>query len=175
MIDETPDETPDETDLTAADLVRKGMAKLQRNIEDGVGEEPLVEYVANRLPDPDIAAIKRRRASDAVRGLRNHGVTEADGQLTFPGIDPYDYEPDRLVLSDDGTIVEQHRAKPKAKAAESTRTMRKAQQALEQARRRQVEDAAFSQWALERIRAGADYANDISFGAFVTARREAGD
>jgi hypothetical protein len=167
----------DDLDESAAAVARKGLIDLPRNPEDGVAEDALVEYVATRIAGPDVEEWKRRRARSAIRGLRNHGVTEADGQLSFEGItekgkpEKWDYEPDRLVLSDDGSVVEQHKAKPRAKGAEAARAMKHAAEAMRQARRRQAEQAAFNQWAIEQLQKGKDYASDISFGAFVAAKR----
>lgn len=162
----------DGDDLDATALARKGLANLPRDDNDAVDGAKLTDYIAEHLPDPDVEAIKRNRARAVIRRLRGHGVTEPDGQLTFDNLEPWDYEPDRLVLANDGAVVEQTRAKPGAKRDESARAMRKAQETMTQARRRTAEAAAFDEWALTRIRSGADYAADISFGAFVAWQRQ---
>lgn len=156
---------------TLTDLVRKGMANLPRNPDDGVGGALLEDYVVEHMPEPDITAIKRRRAREAIRAQRHHGVTEADGQLTFPELEePYDYEPQRLVLSDDDSLVEQSRAGLKAKTAESTRARKKADETALQANRRQAEVNAYAPWVVAQIQAGA---KDLTFGTYVAALRAA--
>lgn len=171
MID--PDDM-DDVDMSAIDAARKGMANLDRNDDDEVDGEELVQYVVARIEGPDVDKWKHEKARAAVKALRNHGVTEPDGQLAFPGLkDEWDYEPERLVLSAENELVEQHRAKPKAKHAEAERSRRNADRAARQANRRQAENDAYSAWAFDQIRSGAKYASDISFGAFVAAKRAA--
>lgn len=148
------------------DLVAKGMAELPRNGDDQVDADGLAAWIASRLPPLDVDAMQLRKAVSMIARKRRPGVTEPDGTLHLPGIDPYDYEPDRLVLSDDDGVVENHRAKPAAKSAEARRAMENLRRIADHASRRQAESAAYGDWALDQARAGVEWV-DISFGRFV--------
>ena len=169
-----PDDNGDsnEENETAADLVRKGLANLPRDDEDAVQGALLVEYVAQRLPDPDVAAIKRSQAQSAIKRQRQHHTTQVDGQLSFDDLGTWDYEPDRLILAGNGTLVEQQRAHARHKADEAARTGEKAAQAQMQSQRRYAESAAFNIWQIDQLRAGVDY-KELTFGTFVTWMRRA--
>lgn len=148
------------------DLVAKGMAELPRDGDDQVNADDLAHWIARRLPPPDVDAMQLRKAVGMIARKRRPGVTEPDGQLHLPTIDPYDYEPDRLVLSDDDGVVENHRAKPAAKSAEARRAMENLRRITEHASRRQAESAAYGDWALDQARNGTVWP-DITFGRFV--------
>jgi len=162
-----PDDHPEPDD---DDLVAKGMTELPRNGDDQVDANDLAAWIAHRLPPLDVDAMQLRKAVTMIASKRRPGVTEPDGQLHLEGIDPYDYEPDRLVLSDDNGLVENHRAKPAAKSAEARRAMDNLRRITEHASRRQAEAAAYGDWALDQARAGAEWV-DITFGRFVEWHR----
>jgi hypothetical protein len=88
---------PDNIEEDDTVLVDKGMANLPRNDQGEVDQAALVDYIAARVAF-DERAERRRKALRIIAGRRKAGATHADGQLNLPGVDPYDYEPDRLVL-----------------------------------------------------------------------------
>ena len=156
------------------DLVGKGMSALPRDEQGNVDQSELVDYVASRL-EFDEQAERRRKAVRLIGLRRKPGSGTADGQLSFNGVDPYDYEPDRLVLGDEAEdgrvpIVENSRALSKVKQADARRKMKKATEAQCQAERAQHEASAHGQWTVERLMAGEDV-SDLPFGRFV---RESG-
>lgn len=161
-----PNEEPaDKVDrVSGHDIVRKGMADLQRNPDDVVDGDELLDYVAERI-EFDVDAERRRKALKYIANERKHGSTEPDGVLHFDGIDPYDYEPDRLVMDETGGLVENSRARPAAKSAEARRSMAKATEQMAQAQRRQAESSNYSDWYIVQIKAGTR-PEDLAFGTF---------
>ncbi len=157
------------------DVVEKGMADLPRDSRGNVDLDALTAYVAERI-DFDEKAERFKKARRKISDKRKPGAGHPDGQLNFDGVDPYDYEPDRLVLGDlDQTtgrtpIVENHRALADIKQAESRRKMKKATEMLRQAERAQAEASGHSDWTAEQMEDG-EKRSDLPFGRFV---RDAG-
>jgi hypothetical protein len=82
----------------------------------------------------------------------------------LPGFnEAWDYEPDRLVSDDQGNIIEQSRALPEFKAAETARAEKNVERAVEQLRRKSAENAEFQKWALAQALAGRP-ALDLTWG-----------
>lgn len=155
-------------DLT---IVDKGMADLPRNELGEIDQDALVVYVATRVAF-DEAKERRKKALRLIANRRKPGGTSPDGQLSFDGVDPYDYEPGRLILGAEDPvtkktpIIENSRSLYLHKQAEAARKMKKANEAMRQAGRAQAEASGLGVWTTERLQAG-DHAEDLPFGRFV--------
>ena len=149
--------------------VENALATLERNDDGSVDEKALIEAVAE-LIDFDADAERMRRAKAAVNRLRRPGSTAPAGQLTFPTLLPYAYEPRRLIADNDGHVVEQAEARPEFKRAEAERARNNARRASEWANRKTGESEAYAAWAIEQFRKRRK-ASEVTFDNFV---RESG-
>lgn len=109
-------------------------------------------------------------AARVVRHRQRHGATAPDGRLVFPGLDPYRYEPNRLISDGEGRIVEQFRARLEFKRAEAWCAREAARQQQLWADRKTREYEAFAAWSVAQMLARRPLA-EFTFGAFV---RESG-
>lgn len=81
-------------------------------------------------------------------------------------MEPYGYEPRRLVADNDGHVIEQAKAKLRYKAAEAERAREAARRQTAWADRKSTEEAHMGQWAYEQLTSGRPEA-ELVFGAFV--------
>jgi hypothetical protein len=147
------------------ELIDEGLATLPRDGDGAVERASLREYVAERMPfDEDHERLNR--AERAIAARQRPGSAPVDGQLRFEGMEPYAYEPQRLVEGPGKEVVENRLAKPSFKSAEADRTMINAQRALRQAQRRQQEASNYGNWVIDRVRDGDPWVT-ITFGRFV--------
>lgn len=155
--------------MNDAQAVESALAALDRNDDGSVDEKSLIEAVAE-LIDFDADAEKMRRAKAAVHRLRRPGSTAPAGQLTFPALLPYSYEPARLIADNEGHVVEQAAARPEFKRAEAERARLNARRASEWANRKTGESEAYAAWAIEQLLRGRGL-HEVTFDNFV---RESG-
>lgn len=155
--------------MKESEAVDTALQALTRNEDGSVDEKTLIDEVA-QLIDFDEAQERLNKATRAVNRRRKPRATEPEGQLTLPGMEPYGYEPNRLIADNDGHIVEQSLARPNYKQAEAERARTAARRQAIWADRKTTEFAAYAAWAIEQLGQGRRGA-DITFGIFV---RESG-
>jgi len=144
---------------------RFALANAPRNHDGSIPEEVLVEIVARAIDfDPD----KERHglAQRVVSRRKRPGQTEAAGKVCIPGLEAYEFEPDRLVADEDGNVVENARALVAHKKAEARRAELAAERATERLRREQGEADAFSDWSAAESTKGRD-PRTLTFEAFL--------
>ncbi len=124
-----------------------------RNADGSVAEESLVRLVAEAI-DFDEEKERLGHAQRIVARRRRPGQTAPEGAVVFPGLEPYAYEPHRLLADDDKNLVENQSARMKYKAAEARRAQESAKRALDRAGREQRKLAHYSVWATEQLEAG---------------------
>lgn len=139
--------------------------KCRKNPDGSAIEESLVALLADAI-DFDEAKERRGHAQRIVARRKRPGQTAPAGAVVFPGMEPYAYEPARLLADDDGNVIENRSARVKHKAAEARRAQEAAQQALDRATREQREHAQFSVWSAEQYEAGRD-PNEITWDTCV--------
>jgi len=142
---------------------------VERNEDGGVDDKALIDEVAS-LVDFDAAKERYSKAKRIVDKHRRPGSSDSDGQLAIPGLEPFAYEPKRLVSDGDGHSIEQAKARPHYVMAEAQRAQKNARHALEHADRKQRLANEFSLWAMRQL-AKRRRAADITFDIFV---RESG-
>jgi hypothetical protein len=138
-------------------LIERAKARLPRDEMGRLNEDRLDEAVAALLPPIDAERVQIRRARALIELLKRPGSTEPDGQLVLPlayTIEPYPYEPARLVSNGLGQIIEANRAPTETKAAQALRARLNADRAGRQASRLTAEAELFQKWALEQAIAG---------------------
>src|SRR4249920_2016441 len=136
--------------MTQAEAYAKAMAAVPRRDDGSIDLKVLRDEIAALL-EIDIAAEKQMRAGQIIERFRKPGSTEPDGQLALEGLEPYAYEPDRLVMDDEHHVIEQARARANFKAAEARRVRIKAQQMLVHANRKTLESDGLSRWTIEQL------------------------
>lgn len=124
-----------------------------RNPDGSVVEKSLVDLLADSI-DFDEAKERRGHAQRMVARRKRPGQTAAEGAVVFPGLEPYAYEPDRLLADHEGNLIENRDARMKFKAAEAGRSQEAVQKAVDRATRDQQEAGHFATWADEQYAAG---------------------
>jgi hypothetical protein len=147
-------------------LIAAAKATLTRNPDGSFDEEKLITALINIVPF-EIEQERRRKAQGIYDRAKRPGATKPNGQLTLPGLEKYNYEPDRLVSDDEGNVIENSRAPPRFKAAETARARLNVQRAVEQLNIKSAETDFFQKWALEQALLGRP-ALDLTWGNCVT-------
>jgi hypothetical protein len=155
----------DNNDPSGQAIFEEELAKAPRNTDGGLDEKKLLDAIADRL-DVDVAAIKVAEAKRLIERNRKPGVTEPDGQLFLPGLEPCAYEPNRLVMDDDHHLIEQAKSTPRYKTAEAKRSRINAQRALAHSNRKATEAELFAEWVIEQQAAGRKQ-KELIFETFV--------
>jgi hypothetical protein len=155
--------------VSEQEAVEKALAELPRNADGSIDEKDLIDRVAELL-DFDEDTERHAKAVRAVARRRRPGSSEPDGQIALPGLEPYAYEPARLIADNEGRVIEQAQARPAYKAAEASRAENNARRARLWADRKTMEHRDYAQWTIEQLEAGRD-PREITYDAFV---REAG-
>jgi hypothetical protein len=156
--------------MTEEEAVRQALAEIERNDDDrDIDLKKLIDEVAELL-DFDEATERRNKAKRAIDRRRKPGATEPDGVLCLPGMEPYGYEPQRLVADNEGHIIEQEHARPHHKQAEAERARNSARRQQSWADRKTGEAEKYAQWAIQQLTKGRE-ATEITFDTFV---RESG-
>lgn len=145
---------------------RFALANAQRNAEGGVSEEALVDIV-ERMVDFDADKERRGYAQRIVSRRKRPGQTDPAGKVCIPGLEAYEFEPDRLVADDDGNVVENARALATHKQAEARRAGVAAERAAERKHREQREADELSEWTVAEQAKGR-HPRELTFGAFLT-------
>lgn len=131
------------------------LANAQRNPDGTIVEQALIEIVANAA-DFDVNEARLGQARRIVARRKRPGQTAPIGVVTFPGLEEYAYEPERLIADDDGNVVENRLAKPEHKQAEARRADEAAQRAHDRWELEQLEADHFTTWHKEQRAAGRD-------------------
>lgn len=126
-----------------------------RNPDGSIVEGSLVDLVASSI-DFDEAKERRGLAQRIIARRKRPGQTAAEGAVVFPGMEPYAYEPHRLIADDEGNLIENRDAKVRFKAAEALRAQEAAQKAMDRAAQEQREAGFFATWVAEQLEAGRD-------------------
>lgn len=140
---------------------------LGRNDDGTFDEKVALDLMVSQL-SIDVGKATRAKAKRFLDRQRRPGWAQADkaeGQLNL--FDTYAYEPERLVATDDHTLVEQRRALPQHTAAQAQRVREKANELGRWADRRQTEAAGHAQWALTEVAAGRLTPNQAWFDTWV--------
>ncbi len=122
----------------------------KRNPDDSRVEDDMVELVAAQI-DFDEAQERRGKARRIIANRKRPGTTAPDGSVVFPGMEPYSYEPRRLLADDEGNVVENRNARVKFKVAETRRAEHDARKAMERLAREQDESGYFAVWAADQL------------------------
>jgi len=141
------------------------LANAPRNTDGSVREESLVEIVARAIdfdPDKERLGLAQR----VVSRRKRPGQTEPAGKVCIPGLEAYEFEPDRLVADENGNVVENARALAAHKKAEARRAEMAAERATERLRREQGEADAFGDWSVAESAKGRD-PRVLTFEAFL--------
>lgn len=140
-----------------------------RNQDGTVVEGSLVALVAERI-DFDAAKERHGKAQRVVANRKRPGRTASAGAVVLPGMEPYRYEPLRLLADGAGNLVENRHATPEVKDAAASRSVRAAGKAMDRADRDGREADEFRWWATRQYEAGRDPA-EVTWDTCV---REAG-
>lgn len=144
---------------------RFALANAPRKTDGSISEEVLVGIVARAIdfdPDKERLGLAQR----VVSRRKRPGQTEPAGKVCIPGLEEYEFEPDRLVADEDGNVVENARALAAHKKAEARRAELAAERATERLRREQGEADAFGDWSADQVTAGRD-PRSLTFEAFL--------
>lgn len=144
---------------------RFALANAPRNTDGMVREDVLVEMVA-RAVDFDPEKERLGLAQRIVSRRKRPGQTEPAGKVCIPGLEAYEFEPDRLIADEDGNVVENSRALESHKKAEARRATLAAERADDRARREQREADELTAWSAAESAKGRD-PRTLTFEAFL--------
>ena len=150
------------------ELLAKAKQQTKLN-ENGWWTEDDLLATLETLVIVDVKSEKRRIAKAILDSETKPGGTEDTGQLCFEGMEPYSYEPYRLIRDDEGNVTEQDKSVVKFKFAESSRAAKHSREAAEWAERKRKEVELYAQWVIKQREHGRR--KNLTFGDFV---REAG-
>lgn len=139
--------------MNTSDAYEYAWRHASRNPDGSIIEGNLVRLVAEHI-DYDVDRAKLGLAQRIVARRKRPGQTASDGQVCFPGMELYGYEPQRLLADDAGNVIENKHARVKFKAAEAKRAQQDVVQAADRAAREQNELGHFSVWAADELAAG---------------------
>lgn len=130
-------------------------ATAERNAAGDIVEKSLVELVAHAI---DFDADKERlgKAQRIVAHRKRPGQTSPDGVVVIPGLEPYAYEPHRLIADAAGNLVENQHARQVHKQAEAGRARDAARAAQDRAEREQIEATQITEWTAAEQAKGRD-------------------
>jgi hypothetical protein len=134
-------------------LYEQAVATVTRAPDKSFAEADLEAALAD-LIEINVGKEKRKRAKEIISSRARPGATEPAGQLVLPGLDPYLYEPDRLIRDDSGNVVENRNASIEFKQADARRAREHAKDATLWAERKTVENERFAAWALREAMRG---------------------
>jgi hypothetical protein len=116
--------------MTDTALLEQAKQVTPRREDQAFNEAELLKILANLL-DSNRGAERRRQAENIIDHHCRHGSTCAHGTLRFPGLEPFPYEPDRLVRDGEGHIVELSEATLPFVIADAKRAETEAEEAAE--------------------------------------------
>jgi hypothetical protein len=134
--------------------------------EDGTVD---AKVLAENLADLIDFNGEQERLNKARRIIERHkrpGGSPAVGQLAIPGLEPYAWEPARLIVDEQGRAIEQARAKPRHKHAEAARAHQNAGRAAAYAVRKTLEADEFAAWHNAQLARGRAE-RELTMQAFV--------
>jgi hypothetical protein len=147
------------------DAYQNALAKAPRNPDGGVDESMLQAQLMEEMEfDPDAA--KEAKAREIINRHKRPGQTTPDGQLALEGMEPYAYEPDRLIPYDGKKVIENSKARPDHKGSDAQRAQAKAERYQLQAKRRLNEYKPYADWAMVQLMEGKS-ADVITFDTFI--------
>jgi hypothetical protein len=136
-----------------------------RNADGSRVQSSMVDLLAANI-DYDLDEAKRRLAQRVIASRKRSGQTVAAGAVVSPGMEPYAYEPHRLLDDGAGNVVENQHARPAVKQAEWERSRLALSKAADRADRDGAEVAEFDFWAAQQHEAGRDPA-EVTWGKCV--------
>jgi hypothetical protein len=141
--------------VNSADAYAYAWSHAERNPDGSLVEASLVELIKDNV-DFDADAAKRGLAQRILARRRRPGQTAPAGEVVFPGMEHYAYEPHRVLGDDRGNIIENAAAPVRFKTAEARRAQVDAQAAVVRASREQREAGHFADWTAEELIRGRD-------------------
>jgi hypothetical protein len=89
---------------TYRDLLAKAKLKTERREDGEFDEEDLKANLAKLRPPINLDEENLKWAKDVIDHETKPRTTKPTGQLRLPGLELYDYEPDRLIRNDNGRV-----------------------------------------------------------------------
>ncbi len=148
---------------------RFALANATRDANGNVDEKSLVDMVAHAVdfdPDKERLGLAQRIVSSRKRP----GQTAPAGKVCLPGLEPYGYEPDRLIADGGGNVIENWRAGEKHKRAEALRSELAFERARDRADQDTTEADLIGEWTAAEQAKGRD-PHQLIWGTYL---REAG-
>lgn len=132
------------------------------NEDGGYDEEKVCENLIKILPF-DVEKARRKQAQLLINSLTRPGGTNPNGQITLPGLDVFDYEPNRLIRDGSGNIYEWGTSPLHAIMAEANRAREHASAANYWSNIKAVEVEVFTAWVVDQMEKGRER-KDLTWG-----------
>jgi hypothetical protein len=134
---------------------RFALANAARDTEGNADEKALVDIVAHVI-DFDPEKERLGLAQRIVSARKKPGQTASSGKVCLPGLEEYEYEPDRLIADGEGNVIENWRATEKHKRAEAFRSQMAMERAQDRAAQDEAEAHLIAEWATAEREKGRD-------------------
>lgn len=152
--------------MNAEDAYAYAWDHADRNLDGLRIESSIVNLIAANI-DYDADQAKRGLAQRILARRKRSGQTVGNGAVVFPGMEHYGYEPHRLLVDDDGNVIENQYATARVKNAEADRAEAAWRKAATHAGRERMEANAMTLFASQETGKGRD-PSEITWGACVT-------
>lgn len=134
---------------------RFALRNAARDAAGNVDEKSLVDIIAHAI-DCDEEKERHGLAQRIVGARKKPGMTAPAGKVCIPGLEQYEYEPDRLIADGKGNVIENSRATVEHKKAEALRSDLAAERAKERAAQDAAEADLLAEWATGEREKGRD-------------------
>lgn len=125
----------------------------EQNPDGSRVESSIIALLAQHVQfDVDKAKLGLARRILARR--KRPGQTAPAGEVVFPGMEHYAYEPHRVLADNDGNVIENAAAPIRYKTAEAKRAQEDAKKAFDRQSREQNEANHFAEWAADELAKG---------------------
>jgi hypothetical protein len=147
------------------ELYEKAKAATPKNADGSVNETAVIESLA-AIIDFDENVARLRIAKTIINDLCK-ASPEPYGQLSFPGVGTWGWEPTRLIRSE-GKLIENAKATLPYKLDDAQRSSDHAADSQASARRKQYESTVFTKWATAEMEKGRRM-DELTWGECVEA------
>jgi hypothetical protein len=152
-------------------IVEEALASCPKNPDGSVDWRVLREHV-KKLIKIDAESALNEKADRLIKRNTKPGGTQAKGQLTLPGIEPYPYEPNRLIkgpAKDDGEepVIIQDEAPQKFKVSQFDREMDNMRKVLKRISYTSAEVKGFNDYLESERKSGNNEWASITFGDYL--------
>lgn len=147
------------------DIIDRLLGEVGRDDDRAFDADTLIDQLADEIPFDEQEA-RRAKAKRAFDRRTKPDSSKPDGRLVIPGLEAFAYEPERLIVDDDGRGIELRNAILAFLQAEAERATTNEQRVLKWARLKRSAVSNYAAWVIEQMQSGRK-ASELIWDAFV--------